>query len=79
MSDLEAWKIKNPGSKLCKETQVVYFVPKHVKDDKKIENYEHFAAKLTKSTGKILETGGLFKMRSGLKKEILGIDKDKMS
>lgn len=68
--DLALWKVENPTSKLNKETQVVYFVP-----NEKVENFEHFAAKLTRNTGAILETGGLFKMRSGIKKEILGIDK----
>ena len=66
---LEEWKTAHPQSKLNKETQIVYFVP-----NEPIENYEHFATKLTKSTGSILEKGGLFKMRSGLKKEILGVD-----
>lgn len=66
---LEEWKRAHPASKLNKETQIVYFVP-----NEPIENYEHFATKLTKSTGSILEKGGLFKMRSGLKKEILGVD-----
>ena len=69
-TDLALWKIENPSSKLNKETQVVYFVP-----NEKVENFEHFAAKLTRNTGSILETGGLFKMRSGMKKEILGVDK----
>lgn len=69
-SDLALWKVENPGSKLNKETQVVYFVP-----NEKVDNFEHFAAKLTRNTGAILETGGIFKMRSGLKKEILGMDK----
>jgi len=69
-SDLALWKVENPGSKLNKETQVVYFVA-----NEKIDNFEHFAAKLTRNTGSILETGGLFKMRSGIKKEILGVDK----
>ncbi len=67
--DLESWKQKNPNSKLNKETQIVYFVP-----NQRIENMEHYAAKLTRNTGKILETGGIFKMRSGMKKEILGVD-----
>ncbi len=66
---LEEWKKDNPNSKLNKETQVVYFVP-----NQRIENMEHYAAKLTRNTGKILETGGMFKMRSGMKKEILGVD-----
>jgi hypothetical protein len=69
-SDLALWKVENPGSKLHKETQVVYFVA-----NEKVNNFEHFAAKLTRNTGSILETGGIFKMRSGLKKEILGMDK----
>ena len=69
-SDLALWKVENPKSKLNKETQVVYFVP-----NEKVDNFEHFAAKLTRNTGAILETGGIFKMRSGLKKEILGMDK----
>lgn len=68
-AQLEEWKAAHPQSKLNKETQIVYFVP-----NEPIENYEHFATKLTKSTGSILEKGGLFKMRSGLKKEILGVD-----
>lgn len=68
--DLESWKAANPQSKLNKETQVVYFV-----GNQKVENFEHFAAKLTRNTGAILETGGMFKMRSGMKKEILGVDK----
>lgn len=68
--DLEEWKKDHPSSKLNQETQIVYFVP-----HERVENYEHFASKLTKSTGAILEKGGLFKMRSGLKKEILGADK----
>ena len=67
--DLESWKQQNPNSKLNKETQIVYFVP-----NQRIENMEHYAAKLTRNTGKILETGGIFKMRSGMKKEILGLD-----
>lgn len=66
---LEEWKAAHPQSKLNNETQIVYFVP-----NEPIENYEHFSTKLTKSTGSILEKGGLFKMRSGLKKEILGVD-----
>jgi len=66
---LESWKEKHPQSKLNTETQLVYFVP-----NSPIENFEHYAAKLTKSTGAILEKGGIFKMRSGLKKEILGMD-----
>ena len=70
-SDLNEWIKKNPKSKLAKETQVVYFV-----GHEKVENPEHFASKLTRSTGQILETGGIFKMRSGMKKEILGMDKD---
>lgn len=70
-SDLNQWIKKNPKSKLAKETQVVYFV-----GHEKVENPEHFASKLTRSTGQILETGGIFKMRSGMKKEILGMDKD---
>jgi len=69
--DLEVWKSKNTSSKLCKETQIVYFVGKH-----KVYNFEDFAAKLTRNTGAILESGGTFKMRSGLKKEILGMDKE---
>jgi hypothetical protein len=69
-ADLESWKAANPQSKLNKETQVVYFV-----GNQKVENFEHFAAKLTRNTGAILETGGMFKMRSGMKKEILGVDK----
>ena len=48
---------------------MVFFVP-----NEKIDNFEHFAAKLTRNTGAILETGGIFKMRSGMKKEILGLD-----
>lgn len=67
--DLSLWKFNNPSSKLNKETQVVFFVP-----NEKIDNFEHFAAKLTRNTGAILETGGIFKMRSGMKKEILGLD-----
>ncbi len=67
---LELWKKDHPGSKLNSETQIVFFVP-----NEPIDNYEHYAAKLTKSTGAVLETGGMFKMRSGLKKEILGLDK----
>lgn len=67
--DLEVWKKNNPNSKLNKETQVVYFV-----GNAKVENFEHFAAKLTRNVGAILETGGKFKMRSGVKKEILGVD-----
>ena len=70
-NDLNEWIKKNPKSKLAKETQVVYFV-----GHEKVENPEHFASKLTRSTGQILETGGIFKMRSGMKKEILGMDKD---
>jgi hypothetical protein len=69
-SDLAIWKVENPESKLNKETQVVYFV-----SNEKVDNFEHFAAKLTRNTGSVLETGGIFKMRSGLKKEILGMDK----
>lgn len=68
--DLAAWKSANPDSKLNKETQVVFFVP-----NEKVNNMEHFASKLTRNTGSKLETGGMFKMRSGIKKEILGIDK----
>ena len=68
---LEAWKKEHPSSKLNSETQIVYFVP-----NEPITNYEHYATKLTKNTGAILETGGMFKMRSGMKKEILGVDKD---
>ncbi len=68
--DLESWKAANPGSKLNKETQVVFFVP-----NQKVDNMEHFASKLTRNTGQKLETGGVFKMRSGMKKEITGMDK----
>ena len=68
--DLEGWKSKNISSKLCKETQIVYFV-----GNQKVHNFENFAAKLTRNTGTILESGGTFKMRSGLKKEIVGMDK----
>ena len=68
--DLETWKAANPGSKLNKETQVVFFVP-----NQKVDNMEHFASKLTRNTGQKLETGGVFKMRSGMKKEITGMDK----
>lgn len=71
---LKEWKADHPQSKLNKETQIVYFVPNQA-----VENFEHFAAKLTKSTGAILEKGGIFKMRSGLKKEIMGIDKKEAS
>ena len=67
--DLASWKAANPGSKLNKETQVVFFVP-----NQKVDNMEHFASKLTRNTGQKLETGGMFKMRSGMKKEIHGID-----
>ena len=49
---------------------MVYFVP-----TTKITDFEHYAAKLTKQTGKLLETGGVFKMRSGKTREIFGIDK----
>ena len=69
-ADLKSWLAANPKSKLQTETQVVYFVP-----NEKIDDYEHFASKLTKNTGVMLEKGGLFKMRSGLKREIVGIDK----
>ena len=68
--DLATWKLANPGSKLNKETQVVFFVP-----NQKVDNMEHFASKLTRNTGSKLETGGVFKMRSGVKKEITGMDK----
>jgi len=68
--DLAVWKEANPGSKLNKETQVVFFVP-----NQKVDNMEHFASKLTRNTGSKLETGGVFKMRSGMKKEITGMDK----
>jgi len=68
--DLTAWKNANPSSKLNKETQVVFFVP-----NEKVDNMEHFASKLTRNTGQKLETGGMFKMRSGMKKEITGMDK----
>ena len=44
-SDLNEWIKKNPKSKLAKETQVVYFV-----GHEKVENPEHFASKLTRST-----------------------------
>ena len=67
--DLATWKLANPGSKLNKETQVVFFVP-----NQKVDNMEHFASKLTRNTGSKLETGGVFKMRSGVKKEITGMD-----
>ena len=69
-TDLALWKVENPSSKLNKETQVVYFVA-----NEKVDNFEHFASKLTRNTGSLLEIGGIFKMRSGLKKEILGVDK----
>ncbi len=69
--DRTRWLQAHAQSKLHKETQVVFFVP-----NEKIENYEHYATKLTKATGQILQNGGIFKMRSGLKKEILGVDKE---
>lgn len=69
---LEEWKKNNPNSKLNSETQIVYFVP-----NEKVDNYEHFSSKLTKSTGAILQTGGIFKMRSGMKKELYGLDEEK--
>jgi hypothetical protein len=69
--DLKLWKQSNPQSKLNVETQVVYFVP-----PRKVDNFEQFATKLTKSTGAILVTGGTFKMRSGLKKQILGMEQN---
>ncbi len=68
--DLTTWLKANPNSKLNKETQVVFFVP-----NKKVDNMENFASKLTRNTGSKLETGGTFKMRSGMKKEITGMDK----
>ena len=69
-NDLKEWLYYNQKSKLNGETQVVYFVP-----NKKITDFEYYAAKLTKQTGKTLETGGVFKMRSGKKRELHGLDK----
>lgn len=69
-NDLKEWLTHNKSSKLNGETQIVYFVP-----HKKITDFEHYAARLTKQTGNLLKTGGLFKMRSGKKRELLGLDK----
>ena len=72
--DLKSWLRENQSSKLNGETQVVYFVP-----NQQITDFEHYAAKLTKQTGSLLETGGVFKMRSGKKRELLGLDKKEAS
>ena len=69
-NDLKDWLKYNQTSKLNGATQVVYFVP-----NTKITDFEHYAAKLTKQTGEILETGGVFKMRSNKKRELYGLDK----
>jgi hypothetical protein len=69
--DLLSWLKENNTSKLNHETQNVYFVP-----SEKIENFEHFSTKLTRSTGKKLKSGGEFKMRSGKKQIINNVNQE---
>tara|TARA_B100000424_G_C22808316_1_gene433047 strand:+ start:105 stop:833 length:729 start_codon:yes stop_codon:yes gene_type:complete len=68
-NELQNYLKRNKKSVLNQSTQIVYFVPPD-----KVQNFEHFAAKLTRSHGELLKTGGIFKMRNGQKRNIQGID-----
>lgn len=67
--DLSRYIKKNSSTKLKGMTQVVYFVP-----PEPVKDFEHFSAKLTRTHGQILETGGTFKMINKKKRNIMGIN-----